>query len=48
MHMTVDEGIEYKLRIPTVVAYLSLIGEPVAFLREVQMDGVDAGAVVIE
>ena len=35
MDMAVDEGVEHELRVPLVVAYLSLIGQTVAFLCEV-------------
>ena len=45
--MSVDEAVEHELRVLAVVAYLSLIGEPVSLLREVQTDGVDTGAVVV-
>ena len=45
--MSVDETVEYELRVLAVIAYLTLIGEPVSLLREVQADGVDTGAVVV-
>ena len=45
--MSVDETVEHELRVLAVVAYLSLIGEPVSLLGEVQADGVDTGAVVV-
>ena len=48
MEMAVDKGIEHELWISFVVAHLSLIGHSVAFLSEVQTDGVDADAVVVE
>ena len=46
--MSVDEGVEHELRVPAVVTYLSLVGQLVAFLCEVQADGVDTDAVVVE
>ena len=46
--MTVDKGIEYKLRISSIVAYLSLIRQTLAFLCQVQTDGIYAGAVVVQ
>ena len=48
VEVTVEEGIEHELRVLLVVAHLSLITEPLASLREVQADGVDARAVVVE
>ena len=48
MYMAVDEGIEHELRVPAVVAHLSLIGEAVTLLCQVQMDGVYAGAVIVQ
>ena len=48
VHMSIDETVEYELRILAVVAHLSLIGEPVSLLREVQTDGVDTRAVIVE
>ena len=44
--MAVDEGVEHELRIALVVTYLSLIGQTLAFLCEVQVDGVDTDAVI--
>ena len=46
--MPVDEGVEDELRIPLVVAHLSLIGQSLALLCQVQAHGVDAGAVVVQ
>ena len=48
MYVTVDESVEDELRIFLVVADLSLIGQPVAFMNETQPDGVDLNAVVVE
>ena len=48
MDMAVNKGIKHKLWVSSVVAYLCLIGKTVAFLRQVQMDGINAGAVVIQ
>ena len=48
MDVSVDKGIEHELWVPAVVTYLSLIGQLVAFLCEVQADGVDADTVVVE
>ena len=48
VHMSIDEAVEYELRILAVVAHLPLIGEPVSLLREVQTDGVDTRAVIVE
>ena len=48
MYVTVDEGIEHHLGVAFVVAYLSLIGQPLAFLSEVQVNSVDEDAVIVE
>ena len=48
VEMAVDEGIKHELRVATVITYLCLIGETVAFLGQVQMDGVDTGTVVVQ
>ena len=46
--MSIQEGVEYELRIFLVVAYLSLIGESFAFLGKVQTYGVNADTVVVK
>ena len=48
MQMTIQEGIEHKLRVALIVAYLGLIGQSLAFLCQVQTDGVDTDTVVIQ
>ena len=44
--VSVEQGVEHELRVASVVAHLSLVCQPLAFLRECQLDGVDAGGVV--
>ena len=48
MYMTIDKDIKHELRVSTVVTHLCLIGESVIFLNQTQMDGIYAGAVVIQ
>ena len=48
MDVAVEKGVEDELRILLVVADLSLIGQPIAFMYQAQADGVDLDAVVIE
>ena len=48
MDVAVEKGVEDELRILLVVADLSLIGQPIAFMYQAQADGVDLYAVVVE
>ena len=41
--VAVEQGVEHKLRVLAAIAYLSLICQPFALLRESQLDSVDAG-----
>ena len=46
--MSVDEGVEYELGILFVITYLPLITQPLSLLCQIQTDGVDASAVVVQ
>ena len=48
MNGTINQGIKHKLRIALIISHLPLIRQSVAFLRQVQSDGVYTRAVVVE
>ena len=47
VEMAIKKAVEYELWILAVIAHLSLIGQSVFLMLEVQTDGVDTGAVVV-
>ena len=47
VEMAIKKAVEYELRVFAVIAHLSLIGQSVFLMLEVQTDGVDTGAVLV-
>ena len=46
VEVAVEQGVEHELRVASVVAHLTLVGQSFTLLRQGKFDGVDAGGVV--